>query len=177
MTPAPDFQELYSLFPPGSLPRYSVCSAADIPESFQELLAHSVHMTVTVEQYYRELVKVKVLDRHREGDYYRRRIILTTSTRVVLFGIVAIDLRALPAKAREEIVVEGTPLGRVLIQNNVLTRVQPTSYLEIEADQVFSDLFSIAVGTKLYGRLGVIFADGAPAIEVLEVLAPIALDP
>lgn len=176
MAPLPTLAGLYSLFPSATVPRCEPIPAEALPEPYRELLAHTDHMTVTVERFYGEAVSVAVLESQRKGNLYSRRIVLSTSNSVVQFGIVEIDLSVLPANVVSEILAGHVPLGRVLIQNGVLTRVQSAGYLRIEADDGLARVFSIPPGTVLYGRLGVIFAGDAPAIEVLEVLAPVAVD-
>jgi chorismate-pyruvate lyase len=148
----------------------------DIPEPYRSLLVHTHHMTVTVERFYGRPVDVTVLDAVRDGDEYARRILLELrgSGRVVQSGIVQIDLSLLSAPVRERIVEGKTPLGRVLIEHDVLRHIQPAGYLKVEPDAEMCGWFGLSEPATCYGRLGVIYTDGKPAIEVLEVLAPIA---
>lgn len=172
MASPPTFDDLFGLF--AEPPSVQAIEAAAMPEPYRTLLVHTNHMTVTVEGFYDQPVNVIVLKSHISGDEYSRQILLRLSKdgRVVQFGVVRIDLAVLPEIVRREILAGDTPLGRVLIQNKVLTRVQPTGYLAMAANADFADWFSISAGTNLYGRLGVIYAGERPAIEVLEVLAP-----
>jgi chorismate-pyruvate lyase len=148
----------------------------DMPEPYRGLLVHTNHMTVTVEDFFQSKVDVQVLASKHDGDHYFRRILLRMPEGpAVQFGAVVIDLTTLPNAVRSRILAEDTPLGRVLIENNVLTRVEPLQYLTMTADAEFAVLFGCGIGTKLYGRLGMIFAGEKPAIEVLEMLAPVAL--
>ena len=54
-------------------------------------------MTVTVEQFHRTPVNVKVLEMRHDGRFYSRRILLTrqTDNRVVQFGIVRLNFEYL----------------------------------------------------------------------------------
>lgn len=148
--------------------------ATDIPEPYQGLLAHTLHMTVTVEAFYGSPVDVRVLEAARDGDYYHRRIVLTLqgTDRIVQYGGVRIDLNCLPAAVREAILAEKTPLGRVLIEHNVLRRIEPTAFLRIEPGPALLRTMGLSSPTLLYGRTGVIFCDDRPAIAVVEVLCP-----
>ena len=173
---SPDYHALADLFP--TLPVGELVAsptADDVPEPYRSLLVHTHHMTVTVEQFYGGPVDVRVLDSVRDGDEYARSILLVhrESGRVVQSGVVRIDLSLLAPKVREEILAEDTPLGRVLIQNNVLRRVQPTGYLCVALSAELATAFGCDIGQEAYGRLGVIYTDGKPAIQVLEVLAPV----
>jgi chorismate-pyruvate lyase len=150
-------------------------AGATLPEPYRSLLVHSRHMTVTVEAHYGQPVDVVVLESIRDGDDYGRKILLKLrdGSQVVQFGAVQINLALLPIAVRTAIEAEDIPLGRVLIEHNVLTHVEPMAYFQISADAEFAKWFAIEIDTMLYGRLGAIFAGDAAAIEVLEVLAPV----
>ncbi|MSR53788.1 MAG: hypothetical protein EXS09_10930 [Gemmataceae bacterium] len=150
--------------------------ATDIPDPYRELLAHSLHMTVVVEEFYKSPVDVRVLESGRDagGDSYYRRIVLTLrgTDRIVQYGLVRIDLGCLPEPVRDAIVAEKTPLGRVLIDHNVLRRIEPTAFLKVQPGPTLMQQLGLADSSTLYGRTGVIFCDDRPAIAVLELLCP-----
>ncbi|MBX7104128.1 MAG: hypothetical protein K1X57_08600 [Gemmataceae bacterium] len=175
-SPGPQLPELYRLF--GSdepLPEHEFVAPEAVPEPYRRLLVHPYHMTVTVEDYYGGPVNVHVLDRRKEGDTYSRKILLTTVTgRVVQFGVVRIHLDYCTETVRQAIVEEKTPLGRVLIQNDVLRRIEPTAFFRIVPDALLTGWFGLKSPTPTYGRLGIIHCDFRPAIDLLEILAPIA---
>lgn len=175
MLQSPDYAELYGLFPdPDGLPRAERVPAEAVPEPYHRLLVHTHHMTVTVEGFYGQPVDVKVLARRLDGHDYARKILLTLrdTGRVVQFGTVQLDLELLSPVVRDQILEQKTPLGRVLINNNVFRRVQPTAYLRVTPNASMCEWFGMSDPADTYGRLGVIFCDGKPAIEVLEVMAP-----
>ncbi len=149
--------------------------AAAIPEPYRGLLAHTEHMTVTVEAFYGCPVDVRVLESGRDGDLYHRRIVLTLhgTDRIVQYGLVRIDLGLLSAPVREAILSQTTPLGRVLIEHNVLRRVEPTSFLSVEPGPELMGHMGLTGRETLYGRTGVIFCNDRPAIAVLELLCPV----
>jgi chorismate-pyruvate lyase len=153
----------------------AVIAAPAIPEPYRGLLAHTHHMTVTVEAHYGCPVDVRVLDSGRTGNDYHRRIVLTLhgTNRIVQYGLVRINLELLDAAVRHEIVEQKAPLGRILIEHNVLRRVEPTAFLRIEPGPSLCRDMDLARVETLYGRTGVIFCNDQPAIAVLEALAPI----
>lgn len=108
------------------LGEFRLVAVDDMPANYQTLLAHDAHMTVTVEAFHKSLVDVQVLDERREGDFYSRTslLICQSNRRIAQFGIMRIDLSGLPAIVRDEIESRGTPLGRILIQHNVLRHVE-----------------------------------------------------
>jgi chorismate-pyruvate lyase len=176
VTPTPTFDEFAALFPLGEdIVAVKTIAGDQMPEPYHRLLVHTHHMTVTVERFYEDKVDVKVLKVRRDGDDYARKILLTLKNtgRVVQFGMPRVNLSLLSQIVRDEIVAGGTPLGRVLINNHVLRRIEPIAYLEVTLGPVLAGQFDVPPGTRTYGRTGVIFTNEQPAIEVLEVLAPI----
>src|SRR5262245_10701216 len=130
----PDLRGLFGLFPPGEYLAHSHLVPADeVPAPYHQLLVHEHHMTVTVEAYHKDLVDVQVLERHASADTYARKILLPlrTSRRVVLFGLVRIHLQLCSEAVRREILSEQTPLGRILINHDVLRRIEPTAFLRV----------------------------------------------
>jgi chorismate-pyruvate lyase len=150
-------------------------TAPDMPEPYRGLLAHTHHMTITVEGHYGTRVDVRVLEAAREGDHYRRRIVLTLhgTDQIVQYGLVRINLSLLDRGVQEAILEQMTPLGRILIEHNVLRRVEPTAFLRVEPGPTLCRHLGLSVAVTLYGRTGVIFCNDQPAIAVLELLAPI----
>ena len=153
----------------------AVITAPDMPEPYRRLLAHTHHMTVTVEDFYGTRVDVRVLESGREGDQYRRRIVLTLhgTDRIIQYGLVRINLGLLDPAVQTAITEQKTPLGRILIEHNVLRRVEPTAFLRVEPGPILCRHIGLAKPVTLYGRTGVIFCNDQPAIAVLELLSPI----
>jgi chorismate-pyruvate lyase len=85
---------------------------------------------------------------------------------------VRIDLTCLRPAVREAILEQKTPLGRVLIEHNVLRRIEPTAFLRISPGPELLKWMGLSRATTLYGRTGVIFCNDRPAIAVLEILCP-----
>ena len=171
----PELRELFAEFPPADdLPEYELIAAGDVPQPYHRLLVHEHHMTVTVEAHHRAPVDVHILTRRHNGNTYARKIVLTPrgSDRVVLFGIVRINLAYCSPVVREAIVEGKTPLGRILIENDVLRRIEPTAYLRIQPGPRQMQWFGLTAPKPMYGRLGFIHCDNKPAVELFEVVAP-----
>jgi chorismate-pyruvate lyase len=176
LSTSPSFDLLYSLFPDaGDRPTAETVAAAALPRPYRTLLVHNHHMTVTVEDYFGGSVDVKVLACRRTGDEYARKILLALHEggRVVQFGLVRIDLGVCPEPVRNAIVEGKTPLGRVLIRHNMLRRIEPTAFLRVKPSAKMAEWFGSTAETETYGRLGIIYTGDHPAVEVLEILAPI----
>jgi chorismate-pyruvate lyase len=176
VTPTPDLPTLYRLFradaPP---PDHDLLPPDHVPEPYHTLLVHPHHMTVTVEEYYGSRVNVRVMQRRRAGNTYARKILLELQSdgRVVQFGVVRIRLDFCSEPVRAAILEEKTPLGRILIEHDVLRRIEPTAYFRVTPGPLLTAWFQLPKPEETYGRLGIIHCDGQPAIEVLEILAPI----
>lgn len=168
-------EDLYNLFPEaGDPPEYETIRGDDMPEPYRGLLVHDQHMTVTVEAFHGGPVDVRILARRQDGDVYARKILLVhqATGKVVQFGIVRIDLSMTSDPVRDAIVAGDTPVGRILIDNDVLRRIEPVAYLKITPRPLQMARFGMAAPAPLYGRLAIIHCDGQPAVELLEVVAP-----
>jgi len=92
--------------------------------------------------------------------------------KTVLFGIPRLNLRLVDDEVRREILSENKPLGRVLIDHNVLREVQLASlYRVVPGDQLCA-LLGLPHPLATYGRTAFIYCDGYPAVELLEIVAP-----
>ena len=177
LTTAPTLDHLYGLFPDSAdRPDAVEVPAAAVPDPYHALLVHTHHMTVTVEGHFGGPVDVRVLSCRRDGHAYARKILLELRRepkRVVQFGLVRIDLGVCPDAVRAAILDGRTPLGRVLIQHNMLRRVEPVAYLRASLSPAMAGWFGAAPGAETFGRVGVIYTGSRPAVEVLEILAPL----
>ena len=153
-------------------------SRPSLEAPFDALLDHHKHMTVTVESHHNDKVDVVVHRHHRRqdesGDWYAREITLKTQRegKVVQYGIVRLNVAALAEEVWQRIESQGTPLGRVLIEHNVLREVQLCELWEITAGKSLATLLEIPEGQIVYGRTALIYCDGEPAIELLEIVTP-----
>ncbi len=177
LTAFPTLEDLYGLFPESQdRPEGVEVPAATVPEPYHRLLVHHKHMTLTVEEFYHSPVDVQVLECRRNGNDYSRKILLKARTtgQVVQFGLVRINLGVCPEAVRNEIVAGQIPLGRILIEHNMLRRIKPLAFLHITLRPEMADWFGVPAAAKTYGRVGVIYTGEQPAVEVLEILAPIS---
>src|SRR4029079_10499190 len=85
---SPTLDHLYSLFPESpDRPDAIEVLASHLPHPYYRLLVHTHHMTVTVEEFYRSPVDVRVLECRRNGNEYARKSLLAVHSigRVVQF--------------------------------------------------------------------------------------------
>lgn len=171
-----DLPTLYGLFPTADdAPEYQFVPGEAVPPPYHGLLVHDYHMTVTMEAFYGDLVDVRVLAKRCLPEDYARKILLSLhrTGRVVQFGIVRVVLKYCSPAVQQEILAEQTPLGRILIKHAVLRRIEPTAYLRIVPGPAMMGWFGLQAPTPTYGRLAYIYCDHQPAVELLEIAAPV----
>jgi hypothetical protein len=177
VNPIDELKKLTGLFADGEdlIARARHVPSALTPEPYKGLLVHEQHMTVTMEEFYRTPVAVRVIERSRQGEIYNREIVLERSDNgaVVQFGIVRFDLSYVVPAVRDEILREETPLGRILINYNVLRHIALGAILEIHPGPRLQRLFGCQPQDIAYGRLATIFCNRQPAVDLLEIAAPV----
>jgi len=148
--------------------------ADQCPDPYRQLLAHSSHMTVTVERFHHQSVDVQVLQSHVAGPHYQRKILLRLKEdgRAVQFGIVRLTLGLLSQAVQAQILSERVPLGRVLIENEVLRQVRLQSIWQVKCGDELASAFETKTGMVTYGRTALILFQQQPAVELLEIVAP-----
>jgi hypothetical protein len=172
----PDVRGLFSLFPPAEImARSDLVAPEELPPPFDRLLFHEHHMTVTQEAHHGDAVDVEALQEHRGRHTYSRKSLLRLrqSRRVVQFNLMRVHFRYCSEAVRQEILARGTPLGRVLINHNVLRRVMPTAFLRITPGPSLARWFEPQAPRVTYGRLALIVCDERPAVEVVEIVVPV----
>ena len=179
MNPLIELEQLVALFPEAdghSLYHEAKHIAREaVPEPYHRMLVHEHHMTVTMESYHDCSVNVEVLESQIVDDLYCRKILLRNDTTddVVQFGIVQLSFRYVTDTVRRQIESEHIPLGRVLIQHNVLRHIDLGAMLRLTAGPGLAQYLHMDEGDTTYGRMATIFCDGLPAVDLLEVPAPL----
>ena len=153
---------------------FELAESNSVPAVYRKLLNHTDHMTVTVESHHGDKVDVQVLRSDFVGEHYRREILLRThrDQRVVQYGIVRLNTRFLSDKPRDEILAQRKPLGRVLIEHDVLREIELFDLVRVQCGPGLAKFFEVEVGTTTYGRTALIYCDNEPAIELLEIVTP-----
>ena len=156
------------------LGEFDEVAATDMPELHRALLAHSYHMTRTLEQHHECRLDVRVLAKHTDDSHYSRKISLTRQSDdvVVLTGIMRLDLRCVSDTVRGEIEGESIPLGQILISHDVMREVELVSLYKITPGEHFRRQLEMKPGDVTFGRTAMIHVDGRPAVELLEIVAP-----
>jgi hypothetical protein len=156
-------------------PECAVVQPEEIPHPADQLLVHHEHMTVALQKFHGSPVQVHVRQEQLspDGGFYTRLISLTPREqpgRVVELGIVRLDFRYMDKAVRDEILRKQMPLGAILIKHNVHRRIKPRFFLRFPPGGPVLRLFGAAEREAVYGRLGTIYCDEEPAIELLEIV-------
>ncbi len=173
----PELQALVNLFylSLDELGQFEEISEDQLPPAARQLLWHDEHMTVTVEAFHGGPVDVRVLNTHVTPTHYARRIVLARQSddQVVQFGIVRLSTHFLDPDVRRAIEQQAAPLGRILIQHNVLRHVRLLSLWRVTAGADLRKLFGLEKAATCYGRTALIYCNGLPAVELLEIVTPV----
>ena len=154
------------------LGKFDSVDATQLPEPQRSLLSHDFHMTVTVEKFHSSPVVLKVLQEETRDDAYIREIQLVRQSdgQLVQYGIVRLNFRHLGADVQREIRNKSQPLGRILIEHDVLRRVELLSLYRIEPSDRLRELMNLAAPKTCFGRTAIIYCNDQPAIELLEIV-------
>ena len=142
---------------------------------YSRLLEHNHHMTVAVEDFHNSSVDVRVLEVQQHRSTYSRKISLLTQDtgNAVQFGIVRLDLSVLEPQVQEQIKQQQIPLGRVLIENNVLRQVALHQLYRVKCGPDLAKILNVPVNSLTYGRTALIYCNGKAAVELLEIVSPV----
>lgn len=192
-----DIDSLISQFYPDSDTLAEFEQVTACPPPFDQLLDHNSHMTVTVEAFHQEQVNVVVhrsCNRmpdgtavwqddpalQREGrrsiaeqtvSYSREITLVTQGTgKIVQYGLVRLDPSTIGHDVWMEIASEGIPLGRALINHNVLRSVELDRLWKITPGRALASFLKTAPNEIVFGRTALIRCNDQPAIELVEIV-------
>jgi hypothetical protein len=150
----------------------AVVDPPEIPEPLRRLLVHEKHMTLALTSHYGAFLELAVKEMHYEGHLYSRKInlVIPREHKIIEYGLVRLDLRFVPEEVWREILQMRAPMGEILLRYNILQRVQPRWFLRFDPGNAVLRWYGARVDHPLYGRMGTIFCNGEPAVEVLEIV-------
>jgi chorismate-pyruvate lyase len=154
------------------LGHFEPAAVEDLPPRARALLAHREHMTVALESYHKSPVSVRAVEEWQDESSYARCSLLSRQSdgEIIQFGIMRIWLADLPAAARSEITAEKLPLGRVLINHNMLREVEVIALWHITPGPVLQQHLALTDQSPIFGRSAQILVDERPTVQVLEIV-------
>lgn len=173
----PDLSPLEEIYATRGLPLPPVARVTpkEMPEPARTLLVHNSDMTSTLENFYHDRLRVRVLGSRAAGFKYFRGVALNLegNGRLVEFGATKVNLNLLPAAAQDEILREEQPLGRILAVCGVRFASRPAGYLRVLADEFIRHTMGLEGVHTLYGRRNTLWdAWDRPLAEIVEILPP-----
>ena len=148
----------------------------EVPEPYHALLVHQNDMTPTLAAYFGEKINLRVFERERLGDCFRRHIVLegAQSGRPVEYGAIRIHLDALSETARRQVIECRTPLGAILNSQGVGHRSCPGGFFRIRSNPLIDRVLALDGPAGLYGRCNCLTNGiGQTIAEVVEILPTI----
>ncbi len=178
--PIPSWAALLARFyePLGlSVPALDALKADEVPQPYRALLVHSSDMTPTLERFYGQTLRLRVLTREHKDDSYKREVILWLADDAlpVEYGVIRIHLERLPTAARRLVLEEKRPLGDILHTEAIPHLSWPQAFFRFKSDAHAGAALGLRHPGFLYGRRNVLL-DGSRRLlaDVIEVLAPAA---
>jgi chorismate-pyruvate lyase len=157
------------------LPKLERLGGDQVPEPYRKLLVHENDMTPTLESFHGADIHLRILNREQRDDFYFREVVLqlNDSNTPVEFGANKVNLALFPAKARQLILEEHLPLGRILKDCNIAHGTVAKAFFRIEADDLIQRALHLAKPDLLYGRrANILDPQKRPLSEVVEILPP-----
>jgi len=146
-----------------------------MPQPQRSLLAHQSDMTSTLENFYGRRLHVELLARHMGENVYGREVALRLDQdgRRVEFGAINIMLDLFPLQARQEILRQRQPLGRILAESGVEFASRPRFYFRLTSDPFINRALGLSGPQALYGRRNTLTDPwDRPLAEIVEILPP-----
>jgi chorismate-pyruvate lyase len=157
------------------LPTIERIAADQIPETYRSLLVHQNDMTPTLEAAHTASIHLQIISREVRGDFYFREVALRLdgSEKPVEFGANKVSLLLFPAKARQMILEERLPLGRILKDCAISHTTVAKAYFRVSPDELMRGVLGLTGSPLLYGRRATIFdPQQRPLSEIVEILPP-----
>lgn len=172
--PSKELRLLLAFFGESRIPFCREVSPDEVPAPFHQLLVHDNHMTVTLEEHFHDRVAVRPYRVQQVGDLYGRKLdlLLEKTGQVVMTGAMLFNLSLVEPAVGDDIIAQKSPLGRILIEANILRRVSSGRFLSFEAKDPLAQRFGLEPPKPAYGRLATIFCDEQPAVDLLEIVTP-----
>jgi chorismate-pyruvate lyase len=155
------------------LPRIERITGDEVPEPYHSLLVHDRDMTPTLEKFHGSNIHLEILNRQERGDFYFREVVLwlDDTPRPVEFGANKVNLALFPPRARQYILEERLPLGRILKECEIQHMTTAKAFLRVHSDELITRVLRLAEPCVLYGRRAAILdSQKRPLSEVVEIL-------
>ena len=170
------------------MPETQELESEALPQPYRDLLFHDRDMTSTLKRFHgTDHIWVQAIDRERQGELYHRLVVLRIQDtlsganansneqdpscgRPVEFGAIRIHLDRFPAVARDWILEESKPLGRILLDANIAYVSRPERFFKTITDNWIGSALCMDEGQVVYGRCNVLWDGDAPDFPLAEIV-------
>lgn len=134
---------------------YQPVRAAELSTESRALLDHAGSMTLRLESYWRETLRLRVLISEQTGDDLVRLVLLEGVRSGVIRQLAALRLRlsALPERLQLEVRTGRVPLGRLLYDAGIEFRSARLAFIDARCPALSSVDTLLEPGSRLPGRL------------------------
>jgi chorismate-pyruvate lyase len=155
------------------LPAIERIGGEEVPEPYRSLLVHQTDMTPTLEKFHGARIHLKILHREQRGDFYFREValLLHESEKPVEFGANKVSMVLFPPRARQLILEERAPLGRILRDCEIGHTTVAKAFFRVTPDDLICGVFGMKKPAPLFGRRATILdLQKRPLSEIVEIL-------
>ena len=153
---------------------YRLVEAAALSTESRSLLDHAGSMTLRLESYWRETLRLRVLSSQNKGDYLVRLVLLEGARSGVIRQLAALRLRlsALPELLQLAVREGHVPLGRLLNDAGIEFRPARLAFIDARCPTLSSVDTLLEPGSRLPGRLSRLLLRPSDAVlgESVEML-------
>lgn len=145
--------------------------ADGLPAPVRRLLDQDIGMTRTLERHWHTPLTATVLGSAVTGDVLRRCVVLSAGPVPVEIAGIDVMLAAVPPDLRPHLPVTDVPLGRMFRDTGIVFRAVAERFFAVACDGELAAQAAVEPGTRLFGRVARLDADGAVLARTVEVLA------
>jgi chorismate-pyruvate lyase len=155
-----------------TLPNLETIAPAEVPTTLRDLLRAADPLTPRLEDRHGASLRLRVLERRRQGNVYARRVVLVREGDgvPVVLGAIEIHLDRLAPALRAEVLAERVPFGHIVAD----ATAAPDALLRVVPDASIAAALAIDEDDEpLYGRCRTLRdGEGAVVAAIVEILAP-----
>jgi len=137
--------------------KFEIINKKDLDKTHNYLLNHRTSMTLKLEEFYKEKLNLKVLKSKKEGNIFKREIILISNENIPReFAIIKFYLNNLDKTLLGEVISNKIPFGKILTQNKIQFKINIIEFFKISLDNRLKNILK-SQKSLFYGRKYKIF--------------------
>lgn len=159
------------------IPAIAFCPqpATGLTETARRLLVHSQDMTSTLAAFHESPLRVEILQRQVQNDFYLREVFLHTvaANAIVEYGVIGIALEQFTPPQQEAIQAGQIPLGALLHRFQIPFESAPIGFFSVSSEALADTPLKVPKDAICFGRFNRLAKPtGEPLAWILEILPP-----